>query len=192
MSRIGKQPVKIPAGVKVEKCDRIVKISGPIGALTLDVHPDITAQYDSGANEISVTRPRDERQLRALHGTTRALIANMVDGVTKGFEKSLQIFGAGYNVKAQGKELVLQVGYANAVSVAIPEGVTVEIKTPAARGNDTPAELTVRGPDKAVVGQLAANIRHVRKPEPYLGKGIRYSDEQVKRKVGKAFASSGA
>jgi large subunit ribosomal protein L6 len=116
----------------------------------------------------------------------------MIQGVTKGYEKSLQVFGAGYNLKVQGKDLVMQVGFANAVSVAIPDGVNVELKTPAARGNDTPAEMTVRGADKAMVGQFAANVRHVRPPEPYLGKGVRYLGEEVKRKVGKAFASGGA
>lgn len=192
MSRIGKQPVKIESGAKVEKCDSVVRISGSIGTLSLDVHPSIKVEYDSEANEIRVSRASDERLMRALHGTMRALIANMVEGVTKGYEKSLQIYGAGYNVKVQGKDVVLQVGFANSVSVAIPDGITVEVKTPAARGNDTPAELSVRGADKAVVGQLAANIRHVRPPEPYLGKGVRYLNEEVKRKVGKAFASGGA
>lgn len=192
MSRIGKQPVKIPSGVKVDQCDKIVKVTGPLGTLSVTVHPVITVQYDTDTNAINVARPNDQRQVRALHGTTRALIANMVAGVTKGFGKSLQIFGAGYNAKIEGKNLVLQVGFAHAVNVAIPDGVTVEIKVPTARGNDMPAELTVQGMDKAIVGQFAANVRHVRPPEPYLGKGVRYREEQIKRKVGKAFASSGA
>ena len=190
MSRIGKLPVKIPGGVKVECSGGKVTVSGPLGTLSMAVRPEVTCSYDPDAAELCVTRENDERLARALHGTTRALIANMVNGVTEGYAKSLKIFGTGYNVKQQGTELLLQVGYANTVAVAIPDGITVEIKTPAARGNDSPAELTVKGPDKCVVGQLAATIRSVRKPEPYLGKGIRYADEQIKRKVGKAFGSA--
>ena len=192
MSRIGRQPVKIPSGVKVDQCDQIVKVTGSLGTLSMPVHPDINVQYDAATSEITVVRPNDQRHVRALHGTMRSLIANMIDGVTKGFDKSLQIFGAGYNVKIQGKNLILQVGFADSIELDIPDGITVEIKTPTARGNDTPAELSVRGTDKALVGQFAANVRHVRPPEPYLGKGIRYRGEEVKRKVGKAFASSGA
>ena len=192
MSRIGKKPVKIPSGVNVELKGKLVKISGSSASLSLNVHPDISVDYDSGAAEITVNRPSDSKLHRSLHGTTRALIANMVRGVTEGFRKGLKIFGTGYGVKEQGKDLLLTVGFAAPAKLAIPEGIKIEIKSPNARGNDVPALFSVGGPDKKTVGQFASDIRRVRPPEPYLGKGIRYEDEVVKRKAGKAFASTGA
>ena len=189
MSRIGRKPVKIPAGVKVEQQGQLVKLSSSSASLTLDVHPRIKVTHDSATSEILVTRSTDQRQDRALHGTMRALIANMVEGLTKGFAKKLEIYGTGYGVKEQGKALVINVGFAAPVTVAIPEGVKVDISAPNARGNDVPAVFTVSGADKAVVGQFASEIRRSRPPEPYLGKGIRYADEVIKRKVGKAFGS---
>jgi len=133
----------------------------------------------------------DKRQAKAMHGTMRALINNLVEGVSKGFEKKMQIFGTGYNLKEQGGKLVFQVGFCHPVELAIPKSVKVEIKTPATRGNDVPALFSLSGPDKQELGQFAANIRKVRPPEPYMGKGIRYADEYVRRKVGKAFTSGG-
>ena len=189
MSRIGKQPVKIPKGVNVEVNARIVKISGAKDSMTLDVHPDITVDYDADAALIRVTRSSDARLHRALHGTARALIANMVTGVTAGFQKSLQIYGSGYGVKVQGNDIVLTLGFAQPRTMPIPAGITVDTKTPNARGNDTPAEFSVKGADKCVVGQFAAEVRKSKPPEPYKGKGIRYLDEHVRRKVSKAFAS---
>jgi len=190
MSRVGKQPVKVPAGVKVELSGRTLKLSGSVGALTLEAVPQVELEYDEAAKEIRVARRNNERFARAMHGTTRAHIANMVEGVSKGFARGLSIFGTGYSVEQKGKDLVLKVGFGHPVAVPIPDGVEIEIKAPAARGNDTPAALIVRGPSKWAVGQFAAYIRGIRPPEPYLGKGIRYTGEQIKRKVGKAFGSA--
>jgi len=189
MSRIGKKPVKIPSGVKVELKGQNVKISGPNGNLLLDVNPEIKVEYDSGTSEICVKRPSDTRQHRALHGTMRALIANMVEGVTKGFVKNLEIYGTGYGIKIQGKDMSLNVGFAAPAVVKIPDEVKVDIGTPNTRGNDVPAAFSISSPNKAVLGQFASEIRRVRPPEPYLGKGIRFKDEVIRRKAGKAFAS---
>lgn len=188
MSRIGKKPIAIPSGVKIEQKDRHFKISGPKGTLELDTHPEIEAKFED--NAIVVSNPNeDSRRLRALHGTARALLNNMVLGVSKGFEKKMQIFGTGYNVKEQGGKLVLNVGYCHSVELKIPKTVTVEVKTPATRGNDVPALFSLSGPDKHELGQFAAEVRKVRPPEPYQGKGIRYADEHVIRKVGKALGA---
>jgi len=191
MSRIGKKPVKVPTGIKVELKDRLLKISGSTQFLMFDIHPAIKVEYDVSAAEIRVTRSSDQRTHRALHGTTRAVIANMIEGVSKGFQKGLKIFGTGYGVKIQGSDLILTVGYASSVSLTIPKGIKVDIKTPNTRGNDIPAEFVVSGADKCLVGQFAAEVRKARPPEPYLGKGIRYADEVVKRKAGKALVKTG-
>jgi len=190
MSRIGKKPVTIPAGVKAELSGRRLKVSGPKGTLEMTCHPEIDMKVDG--DRIVVTNPRESsRRHRALHGTMRALAQNMVTGVSTGFSRTLQIFGTGYNVKEQGGKLVLNVGYSHPVTLSIPKSVTVEIRTPATRGNDVPAVFTCSGPDRQVLGQFVAEIRKVRPPEPYQGKGIRYADEVVRRKVGKAFSSGG-
>jgi large subunit ribosomal protein L6 len=181
MSRIGKQPVAIPAGVKIRVADGKVFVEGPKGKLELAHHRNI--QVDVDGNAVKVTRPNDERQNRALHGLTRSLVANMVEGVTKGYEKRLKIEGIGYVARMDKKAVVLTVGYANAITMQPPEGVTVEL------GDQT--TIVIRGADKQKVGQFAAEIRAVRKPEPYKGKGIRYENEQVRRKEGKSFASGG-
>ena len=159
--------------------------------LSFDFHPEIEVEFDSQAGEIRVARQSDVRFHRALHGTTRAIIANMIKGVTKGFQKKIEIYGTGDGVKVQGKELQLSVGFARPLGLPIPDGVTVEIITPNARGNETPAVFAISGADKHTVGQFAADIRRSRPPEPYLGKGIRFADEVIRRKVGKAFASGG-
>lgn len=190
MSRIGKKPIAIPAGVKVEQTTDKIKVTGPKGTLEVNRLAGIDVNIDTDAKQVVVSNPNEsDRGLRAFHGTMRALINNMVAGVSKGFEKKMQIFGTGYNIKEQGSKVVLQVGYCHPVELAIPKEVTVEIKTPATRGNDVPALFSLSSPDKQVLGQFAAVIRKVRPPEPYKGKGIRYADEVVKRKVGKAFAS---
>jgi large subunit ribosomal protein L6 len=183
MSRIGKQPVSYAAGVKVQVADGTVRIEGPKGKLELNCHPNMGIEHDDKAKAIRVTRPDDERLNRALHGLTRSLIANMVQGVTKGFEKKLKIEGIGYQARMDKKTVVLTVGYANAIEMTPPEGVTVELADP--------TTILVRGVDKQKVGQFAAEIRRVRKPEPYKGKGIRYENEQVRRKEGKSFTSGG-
>ena len=193
MSRIGKKPITIPQGVKVEWKGRTVKVTGPLGALEMECHQRVTVEVDDAGGRIQVVNPRpNDRRSRQLHGTTRALIANMVMGVSKGFEKKLQVYGTGYNVKEQGGKLIFQVGFCHPVEMVIPETVEVNIEAPATRGNDIPARFTLTGIDKYRLGQFAADIRSIRPPEPYKGKGIRYADEQVRRKVGKAFASGTA
>ncbi len=190
MSRIGKKPIAIPQGVKVEQKGKAVHVTGPLGTLQVDCHSAIDVKVDTKANQILVINPDiGDREKRALHGTMRALLNNIVLGVSKGFERRMQIFGTGYNVKEQGGKLVLQVGYCHPVEMKIPKGVKVDIKVPATRGNDVPASFILTGPDKQQLGQFAADVRKVRPPEPYKGKGIRYADETVRRKVGKAFAS---
>lgn len=195
MSRIGNQPIDVPAGVKVEIHDRLVKVSGPKGALNWTVPSPITATVDGST--VKVARPNDERASRALHGLSRALIANMVKGVHEGYEVKLEIYGTGYNCKKQGKQLHLNIGYmgrgrgrAAQYMIDIPAGLEIDIQTEAARGDQDPARFAIRGCDKQGVGQFAAEIRKLRKPDPYKGKGIRYAGEQIKRKAGKVFAGS--
>ncbi len=191
MSRIGRKPVKVPSGVKVELAGNTLKISSSKESLTLPVNPVVSVDYDSGANEIKVDRKGNDRFARAMHGTTRALINNMITGVTQGYMKGISVYGTGYGIKQQAQQLLFSVGMAQPAAINIPAGVTVEIETPNARGNDTPATMKIKAADKQTVGQFAAKIRKIRPPEPYNGKGIRYSDEVIKRKVGKAFASGG-
>jgi large subunit ribosomal protein L6 len=183
MSRIGKKPVPI-GKAKVTVTDHKVNVEGPKGKLEVTVHPAITVKLDNDKKELLVTRPDDEKQSKALHGLTRALLANMVEGVTNGYTKALEIQGVGYKAEMKGKSLVLSVGYANTIAVPIPTGVTVAL--------DGPTKITVSGPDKQLVGQFASDVRRVRKPEPYKGKGVRYVGEVVKIKPGKAFAGAGA
>jgi large subunit ribosomal protein L6 len=193
MSRIGKKPIVIPKGVKVQLQGLCVKVEGPLGQLQMECNPRIQVRIDdSGANVlVENDRPQD-RLNKQLHGTMRALIANMVTGVSKGFERKLEIYGTGYSVKEQGGKLVLQVGFSNPIERVIPKGVKVKIEAGATRGNDVPAKFTLSAADKRLLGQFAADIRKTRPPEPYKGKGIRYADEHVRRKVGKAFASGAA
>lgn len=193
MSRIGKKPIEVPQGVKVELKGKKIKVTGKLGDLGMDIHPLIKVEYDESANAINVINDKPNiRYNNQMHGTTRALIANMVKGVSVGFEKKMEIYGTGYNVAEQGGKLVLNVGFCHPKEVAIPKGVKVNIDVKATRGNDVPAKFSVNGADKLILGQFAADIRKVRPPEPYKGKGIRYADEYVRRKVGKAFASGGA
>ncbi len=183
MSRIGKQPVVIPSGVKVQIADGTVKVEGPKGKLEMKPHPAMKVQQDDKTKAIVVTRPDDERLNRALHGLTRSLIANMVEGVTKGYMKRLKIEGIGYQARMDKKKLILTVGYANAIEMLPPDGVTVAL--------GDPTTIIVTGADKQKVGQFAAEVRAARKPEPYKGKGIRYENEVVRRKEGKSFTSGG-
>lgn len=176
MSRIGKVPVPIPDGVKCESSASHFKVTGPKGALERDFSPEITIAITD--KEITVRRPSDKPEHRALHGLTRALIANMVTGVTQGFEKVLVIQGVGYRASLQGKSLNLALGLSHPVTVDPPEGITFSVE-----GVQT---IKVAGIDKELVGQTAAKVRALRKPEPYKGKGIRYANEYVRRKVGKA------
>lgn len=192
MSRIGKKPIAIPAGVTIDCGSDVVKVTGPKGMISVNRLPGIEIKIDEDAKQVHVSNPSEsDRQLRALHGTMRSHLNNMVTGVKTGFEKKMQIFGTGYNIKEQGGKVVLNVGYCHSVELEIPKSVSVDIKTPATRGNDVPALFTLMGYDKQELGQFAAEIRKVRPPEPYKGKGIRYADEEVRRKVGKAFSTGG-
>jgi len=177
MSRIGRMPIEVPAGVQVEIEDSRVTVRGSKGELTRLFHPDMTISLEEG--QIVVRRPTDNRQHRSLHGLTRALLANMVQGVSEGFRKELEIVGVGYRAQIEGQKLVLNVGYSHSVEIVPPEGITITV----GRGAK---QIAVEGVDKELVGQIAAQIRAVRKPEPYKGKGIRYAGEQVRRKAGKA------
>ncbi len=181
MSRIGKQPVVVPTNVKVQVTNGTIQVEGPKGKLELSYHPNMKVAFDDKKRVIEVRRPDDERLNRSLHGLTRSLINNMVQGVTSGFEKKLKIEGIGYQARLDKKKLVLTVGYANAVEMAPPDGVEVQLTDP--------TSIVIRGADKQKVGQFAAEVRKVRKPEPYKGKGIRYDTEVVRRKEGKSFTS---
>ncbi|MHC4641029.1 MAG: 50S ribosomal protein L6 [Planctomycetota bacterium] len=190
MSRIGKKPIIIPQGVKVEKSGQCIKVSGPLGQLQMDCHPRINVEIDSAEGKVSVENENPQsHEAKQLHGTMRALIANMVTGVSKGFEKKMEVYGTGYSVKEQGGKLTFQVGFSHPVLRPIPKDVKVNIDVAATRGNDVPARFTLSSIDKRLLGQFAADIRKIRPPEPYKGKGIRYADEHVRRKAGKAFTS---
>ncbi len=180
MSRIGKKAIPLPAKVSVEIKGQNITVKGPKGELSISVHPDIKVAQDEG--NLVVTRPTDERAHRALHGLTRALVANMVKGVSDGYVKQLTVFGVGYNGELKGKNLLMKLGYSHEILVEAPPDITFEVERP----NPTEFFIRVRGVDKQVVGQVAANIRELRPPEPYLGKGVRYSDEILRRKVGKS------
>ena len=175
MSRIGKQPIAVPAGVEITIEPELVRVKGPRGELQERVSRDIGVTQDDG--QILVTRPSDRGSHRALHGLTRSLIANMVEGVTNGFEKRLEIQGVGYRAQLQGRRLVLALGYSHPVEMEAPDGIEFEVPAP--------TRVVVRGISKQAVGEVAANIRKQRPPEPYKGKGIRYEGEHVARKVGK-------
>ena len=177
MSRIGRQPIVLPAGVTVTVGeDNLVTVKGKLGELSEKIRPSITVKVEG--NEVIVDRPSDEKEHRALHGLTRTLVNNMVIGVSEGFSKSLKIIGTGYRAALNGKKLVLNMGYSHPVEMDAPEGITIEVPSQ--------TQIIVRGADKQVVGQFAAEIRSVREPEPYHGKGIRYEDEYVAMKEGKA------
>jgi large subunit ribosomal protein L6 len=175
MSRIGNKPLKIPAGVTVDVGPGRVTVNGPKGELTQVIDPAMTVKLEDDV--LTVSRPTDRGPHRALHGLTRSLIANMVEGVTSGFEKKLLITGVGYRAKAQGRSLELSLGFSHPVSVQAPDGIEFDVPQP--------TEVTVKGIDKQLVGEIAARIRRHRPPEPYKGKGVRYADEQIRRKVGK-------
>lgn len=175
MSRIGKKPVPIPQGVKVHVEGATVRAEGPKGTLAQPVPAGLTAKLEG--NQIVISRAGDDRKVRALHGLARALVANMVTGVKDGFEKKLEIVGIGYRAQVQGRAIRLALGYSHPVVFPLPEGITAEI--------DKQTAITLRGPDKAVLGQTAARLRMLRKPDPYKGKGIKYADEHIRRKVGK-------
>jgi large subunit ribosomal protein L6 len=182
MSRIGRKPVPVPANVKVSVADSAINVEGPKGKLSFAFRNEIGVQFDEAGKQVLVTRVDDERQSRALHGLTRSLIANMVEGVTNGYTKRLEIVGVGYQAQLKKANTVaLQVGFANQIVLEAPAGVTVTVPDP--------THVVITGADKQAVGQFAAVVRKVRPPEPYKGKGIRYEGEAVRRKAGKAFGS---
>lgn len=176
MSRIGRQPITIPGGVKVDVDGQTVSVSGPKGNLSLDVAEPIEVSVDEGT--LQVNRPNDERRNRALHGLTRTLINNMVIGVTEGYSKKMEISGTGYRVVAKGSDLEFALGYSHPVLVTAPAGITFQV--------EAPTRFTISGIDKQQVGEVAAKIRKIRKLDPYKGKGVRYADEVIRRKAGKA------
>lgn len=182
MSRIGRKPVTVPANVTVSVADNKIDVKGPKGELSLNYRQEVGVSFDEGKRELLVTRADDERLSRALHGLTRSLIANMVEGVSSGYTKKLEIVGVGYQAQLKKANTVaLQVGYANQVVLEAPAGVSVAVPDA--------THITITGADKQAVGQFAAEVRKVRPPEPYKGKGIRYEGEVVRRKAGKAFGS---
>ena len=176
MSRIGRMPIAVPAGVDVKIDGNIVTVKGPKGTLTRTVNDNITVALDNGV--ITVSRPNDQKENRSLHGLNRTLIANMITGVSEGFKKELEINGIGYRAAKQGKDLVLNIGYSHNVVVPEVEGISIEVPSP--------NKIIISGPDKQKVGQFAAEVRGHRPPEPYKGKGIKYVDEVIRRKEGKA------
>ena len=175
MSRVGRKPIEVPGDVTVTLEGTFIKVKGPKGELSRDLHPDIKVNIED--KEITVERPSDHKDHRALHGTTRSLINNMVEGVTKGFERGLELVGVGYRATKSGQKLVLNVGYSHPVEIVPAEGIEIEVPSN--------TKVVVKGIDKQAVGALASNIRAVRLPEPYKGKGIRYEGEKVRRKEGK-------
>lgn len=182
MSRIGRKPVSVPANVKVSVADSTIHVEGPKGKLSWTFRREMNVNFDEAKKQVTVVRPDDERENRALHGLTRSLIANMVQGVANGYTKKLEIVGVGYQAQLKKANTVaLQVGFANQIVLEAPAGVSVVVPDP--------THITITGPDKQAVGQFAANVRKVRPPEPYKGKGIRYEGEFVRRKAGKAFGS---
>jgi len=190
MSRIGKKPIPIPDGVKVTLDGSTVSVEGPKGRLSWTPRPEVTVSLDDQARQITVGVRGQDRLCRSLHGLSRSLIANMIEGCSKGFAKSLEIYGVGYGCQLQGNKLTVTCGMSHPVVFEVPQGLEVNVEVPQARG-EAPAKFTISGPDKQQVGEFAARIRKVRPPEPYKGKGIRYAGEQIRRKVGKAFAGGG-
>jgi large subunit ribosomal protein L6 len=175
MSRIGKKPIPVPQGVKVQVDGRQVRVEGPKGRLSQTIPVGLSAAMSD--NQLVIARQSDERNLRALHGLTRSLVANMVTGVKDGFERKLEIVGIGYRAQMQGRNIQLALGYSHPVIFPLPEGITAEI--------DKQTAITLRGADKGLLGETAAKLRTLRKPDPYKGKGIKYADEVIRRKVGK-------
>ena len=176
MSRIGRKPIPIPAGVDVNFENGVITVKGSKGTLTQKIHPNMTVTIEE--NVITVTRPNDEKENRALHGLTRSLIANMIEGVTNGFKKELEVNGVGYRVQKQGKNLVMNLGYSHQVTMSETDDIKIEVPAP--------NKIIILGADKQKVGQFAAQVREKRPPEPYKGKGIKYADEHIRRKEGKA------
>jgi large subunit ribosomal protein L6 len=178
VSRVGKAPITIPDGVKVEVVNNLVTATGPKGVLQVQLHPEMLVEMDNGV--LAIKRPNDEKNFRSLHGLTRTLVSNIIEGVSKGFEKKLEIVGVGFRGEMKGKKLLLSLGYSHQIIMVAPEGIELAME-----GNNV---VVVRGISKELVGQIAAKIRSLRKPEPYKGKGVRYQGEVVRKKAGKTAA----
>jgi len=176
VSRIGRKPIAVPSGVDIKVEDGLVTVKGPKGILTQDISTDMTIVMEEG--NLLVQRPSDQKDHRSLHGLTRALIANMVEGVSNGYEKKLEMVGVGYRAQMQGSKLVINIGFSHPVELDPPDGISFEVPAP--------TKISIKGIDKQQVGDVAARIREIRKPEPYKGKGIRYEGEKVRRKAGKS------
>lgn len=201
MSRIGKKPIPVPSGVQIAVKGHTVTTKGPKGELSWRFPDEMTIEVDSGASQIVVGRKGDASSVRALHGLTRALVANMITGVSKGYEKKLEIYGTGYGCQVKGGKFLLNCGYMGRgvdaegkpkeaqFVIDIPKGLSVTVEVPTARGESEPARFTVTGVDKQLIGQFTSELRLIRPPEPYKGKGLRFQGEHVRRKQGKAFAS---
>jgi len=192
MSRIGKKPIPVPEGIKVAISGRTVSVEGPKGKLSWTHRPEISVKLDEPAGQVIVQRARDDRFARSLHGLTRSLIANMVSGCLNGYTKTMELYGVGFGVQVQGGKFSMNCGFSHPVVFELPAGITIEVERAQARGDSEPARFSVSGADKQAVGELAARIRKSYPPEPYKGKGVRYLNERVRRKVGKAFAGGAA
>ena len=190
MSRIGKQPIAVPKNVEVTLTGAHLKIKGPLGELEHDFWDGLQVEYKAPERLLIVTRKREDKNSRAMHGLHRSLINNKVLGVSHGFSKRLELYGMGYSADVRGKSLVLQAGFSHEVVLDLPKGISIVIEQKSAQ-NEIPAKFLVKGIDKGEVGQFAATVRDIRPPEPYKGKGIRYEGEYVRRKEGKAFAGLG-
>ena len=194
MSRVGKKPIPLPQGVSIAIQDRLVKVKGPKGSLEMEIHPRISVEAKDG--QLLVTRQSDAKSDRALHGMTRAMLANAVTGVSQGFTKVLQIYGVGYKAAVDGKGLTLNLGYSHPIVVPKPDGIEFELfEDPVLKANKSSGyqvNILVKGIDRQLVGEVAATIRRFRRPEPYQGKGIRYLGEQIRRKAGKAAVGAGS
>jgi len=190
MSRIGKKPIPIPSNVKVSVSGQTVNVEGPAGKLSWTHRAELTVTIDEAAKAVVVSVNDSEPMTRSLHGLTRTLIANMVQGCANGFSKSLEVYGVGYGVQVQGAKFTVNCGRSHPVVLQLPAGLKVDVAVPQARGDSEPARFTIRGPDKQAVGEFAARVRRARPPEPYKGKGVRYVGEYVRRKVGKAFTGT--
>ncbi len=187
MSRVGRQVIAIPDKVKIACEGRRVAVEGPLGRLEHSLVIGITAEVDGGRKQVVVRRDAETKTLRMMHGLERSLVSNMVRGVTQGYKKELEIHGVGYSIRQEGGALLLELGFANVVKLPVPKGIKVEIAQPT-----NPGKFSISGCDKQQVGQFASYIRHIRPPEPYQGKGVRYATEVVRRKAGKAFVGTGA
>ncbi len=186
------KPIPLPSAVKVAIHGQTVNVEGPVGKLTWTHRPEVSVRVEGDGKTVVVERAKDDRTSRAMHGLTRSLVANMIEGCATGYARPMELYGVGYGVQVQGQKFVMNCGLSHPAEFEIPAGVSIEVTTPQARGDTEPARFVVKGPDKQAVGEIASRIRRRRPPEPYKGKGVRYAGEHIRRKAGKAFAGAGA